>query len=63
MHFTDKKETFSRLKILQLPGFLGVCTCYMTLSLIQYGVLQWGQLYLVEDIGLSILIGMHLIVL
>lgn len=53
----DKKETFSRLKILQLPGFLGVCTCYMTLSLIQYSVLQWGQLYLVEDIGLSILIG------
>ncbi|XP_063398249.1 glucose-6-phosphate exchanger SLC37A4-like isoform X1 [Mytilus trossulus] len=53
----EETESISRWKILRLPGFLGVCLCYMTVSLIQYGIIQWGQLYLVEDIGLSLLIG------
>lgn len=53
----DKSEHFSRWKILKLPGFLGVCICDMAMSLTLYGVLQWGQLYLIEDNKLPMLIG------
>lgn len=53
----DKSESYSRWKILMLPGFLGVCLCYMMLSVVQHGVLQWAQLYLVDDHKHSLLIG------
>ncbi|KAL3841330.1 hypothetical protein ACJMK2_019491 [Sinanodonta woodiana] len=47
----------SRLSLFKLPGFLGICLSFMAISLVQYGTLQWGQLYLIQDKGQSIITG------
>ena len=47
----------SRLGLFKLPGYAGICLTYGVVSLIQYGVLQWGPLYLVQNKKHSIITG------
>ena len=56
---SDLKEDteMSRLELFKLPGYTGVCLTYGAVSIIQYGCLQWGPLYLVQDMKQSIITG------
>ena len=54
---TKEKPDISRLELFKLPGYAGVCLTYGTISIIQYGCLQWGPLYLVQDMKQSIITG------
>ena len=49
--FSDEQaETkISRIGLFKLPGYAGICLTYGSISVIQYGCLQWGPLYLVQD--------------
>lgn len=53
----DRKSIMSRRELLGLPGYLGVCITYCLLSIVQFGTLQWGPVYLVHDLGHSIVTG------
>ncbi|KAL4224693.1 hypothetical protein ACF0H5_015388 [Mactra antiquata] len=50
-------KLLSRKELFQLPGYLGVCICYGIVGIVQYGTLQWGPVYLVNDLGHSIITG------
>ncbi|XP_061180166.1 glucose-6-phosphate exchanger SLC37A4-like [Saccostrea echinata] len=39
----------SRKDLLFLPGFLGVCMCYLATAIVQHSVLQWSQLFMVQE--------------
>lgn len=57
---SDKQTTakiMSRRELLKMPGYLGVCITYCIISIVQFGTLQWGPVYLVNDMGHSILTG------
>nr|XP_022292099.1 glucose-6-phosphate exchanger SLC37A4-like [Crassostrea virginica] len=47
----------SRKELLFLPSFLGVCMCYLATAVVQYGVLQWSQLFIVQEKNQSVLTG------
>lgn len=56
----DDKEpetNISRKELLFLPGFLGNCCCYLGTALVQHGVLQWSQLFIVQEKHQSVLTG------
>jgi hypothetical protein len=58
---SGKERSMSRLGLFKVPGFLGVYVTYGVVSLAQYGTLQWGPVYLVNDLGHSILVGKLLV--
>lgn len=47
--------------MLFLPGFLGNCCCYLVTALVQHGVLQWSQLFIVQEKHQSVLTGTHVL--
>lgn len=47
--------------MLFLPGFLGNCCCYLITALVQHGVLQWSQLFIVQEKHQSVLTGTHIL--
>lgn len=47
--------------MLFLPGFLGNCCCYLVTALVQHGVLQWSQLFIVQEKHQSVLTGTHIL--
>ncbi|XP_060602622.1 glucose-6-phosphate exchanger SLC37A4-like [Ruditapes philippinarum] len=53
----NSEKVLSRRELLKLPGYLGVCITYGVISLIQYGTLQWAPVYLVNELGHSIITG------
>lgn len=55
--FSGPKEVTSRKDLFKLPGYTGICITYCITSLVQYSTLQWGPLYLVNDLGHSIIAG------
>ncbi|KAK3101316.1 hypothetical protein FSP39_002650 [Pinctada imbricata] len=57
---TDKSKTeenLTRKDLIFIPGYLGVCICYLVTALVQHGVLQWSQLYLIQERGQMLLTG------
>lgn len=61
---SDDKEpetNISRKELLFLPGFLGNCCCYLVTALVQHGVLQWSQLFIVQEKHQSVLTGTHVL--
>ena len=56
---SDRQEEtkISRIGLFKLPGYAGICLTYGTISVIQYGCLQWGPLYLVQDKKHSVITG------
>lgn len=66
LFFSDDKEpetNISRKELLFLPGFLGNCCCYLGTALVQHGVLQWSQLFIVQEKHQSVLTGTYMYVL
>lgn len=53
----NSQTVLSRKELLRLPGYLGVCITYGIVSLVQFCMLQWAPVYLVNDLGHSILTG------
>lgn len=47
--------------MLFLPGFLGNCCCYLVTALVQHGVLQWSQLFIVQEKHQSVLTGTYVL--
>lgn len=47
--------------MLFLPGFLGNCCCYLGTALVQHGVLQWSQLFIVQEKHQSVLTGTYVL--
>ena len=54
---SESSTTISRLELFLVPGYLGVCITYGIISTVQYGTFQWGPVYLVNDVGHSIVTG------
>ncbi|XP_033751908.1 glucose-6-phosphate exchanger SLC37A4-like [Pecten maximus] len=54
---TGGDEDLSRWQLLFLPGFLGVCLSMLATSVVQYGTVNWTQLYMVQEKGLTPLLG------
>lgn len=44
-----------------MPGFLGNCCCYLVTALVQHGVLQWSQLFIVQEKHQSVLTGTYVL--
>lgn len=53
----DSGVVMSRRELFELPGYLGVCVTYCIVSLVQFCMLQWAPVYLVNDLGHSIITG------
>ena len=59
IYFSDKDAIKSRRELFELPGYTGVCLTYCVTCTVQYSVLQWGPVYLVNDLGHTILTGLY----
>ncbi|XP_055995779.1 glucose-6-phosphate exchanger SLC37A4-like isoform X1 [Ostrea edulis] len=51
------ESNVSRKDLLFLPGFLGICMCYLVTALVLHGILQWSQLFMVHEKHQSVLTG------
>lgn len=54
---SEKDTIKSRRELFKLPGYAGVCITYCITSIVQYGTIQWGPVYLVNDLGHSMVTG------
>ncbi|XP_052211844.1 glucose-6-phosphate exchanger SLC37A4-like isoform X2 [Dreissena polymorpha] len=50
-------DTMSKRDLFWLPGYRGICFTYLIISTVQFGTMQWGPVYLVQDLGHSIIVG------
>lgn len=50
---TIEGDDLSRWQLLFLPGFFGVCLSMLATSVVQYGTLNWTQLYMIQEKGLT----------
>lgn len=57
----EPEINISRKELLFLPGFLGNCCCYLVTALVQHGVLQWSQLFIVQEKHQSVLTGTYVL--
>ncbi|XP_052801322.1 glucose-6-phosphate exchanger SLC37A4-like [Mya arenaria] len=53
----DFPTVISRWDLFKLPGYLGVCTTYFIISLLQFGTIQWQPVHLVNELGHNIIVG------
>ncbi|XP_060074474.1 glucose-6-phosphate exchanger SLC37A4-like [Ylistrum balloti] len=54
---TVEGEDMTRWQLLFLPGFLGLCLSMMATSVVQYSTLNWTQLYIVQEKGMTPMLG------
>ncbi|WAR02734.1 UHPT-like protein [Mya arenaria] len=52
----DFPTVISRWDLFKLPGYLGVCTTYFIISLLQFGTIQWQPVHLVNELGHNIIV-------